>query len=200
MNQDNKLRVVLIRHGKTVYNIEKRLQGPKDRLTEEGKEQIRRLNSFLETWNFDRFISSDETRAIESSKIISEIIKKDFEKTSLIREKSSGNFSDKLIDEVDWTNVSGSFLDKKIPNGESTRDVVSRALEFFKKLNEIPQGKDILVVSHGTFLRILISLITNASIQDYLLNQTFPNTGIVILSRDNSGKWSIEKSDITRKE
>lgn len=200
MNQDNKLRITLIRHGKTVYNVEKRLQSPKDKLTEEGKDQIRMLKSFFETCKFDKFISSDEIRALETSEIISKFIGMDFEKTELIREKSSGDFSDKLVSEVDWTTVYGSFLEKKIPNGESVKDTMVRSLEFFKQINESPQGKDILVISHGTFLRVLISLVINENVQDYLLNHIYPNVGIVILSRDEFGKWSIEKSDIIKKE
>ena len=200
MNLDKKLKIILLRHGKTIYNQEKRLQSPKDSLTDEGKMQILRLREKLGKLNFDEIISSDEKRAIESAEIISQWINKDFKKMPLIREKSSGDFSDKLVSEVDWSLVKGSFLDKKIPGGESVRDVIIRASEFFKILNEFKQEKRILIVSHGTFLRILFCLIFNEDIQEYLLNYEFPNSSYMIISRSESGKWTIEESPLIKKE
>ena len=132
MNSGKNLKIILLRHGETIYNLEKRLQSPKDSLTDEGKMQILRLQEKLDKFNFDEIISSDEKRAIESAEIISKRINKEFKKTPLIREKSSGDFSDKLVSEVDWSLVKGSFLDKKIPRGESVKDVIIRASAFFK--------------------------------------------------------------------
>jgi len=200
MNSDKPLKIILLRHGETIYNEEKRLQSPKDSLTEEGKEQILKLSEKLERFNFNEIISSDEKRAIESAGIISQWINKGFKEFSLIREKSSGDFSDKLVNEVDWSLVKGSFLEKKIPGGESVRDVSMRASEFFKILNGFKQGETILVVSHGTFLRILFCLIFNKDIQEYLLNYEFPNSSYIIISRSESGRWFIEESSLVKKE
>ena len=199
IKQDN-LIVVFIRHGKTVYNVEKRLQGPKDRLNDEGKKQIANLVNSLRDFNFDHFISSDERRSIESAEIISGGINKNFIQTELIREKGSGDFSDKLVSEVDWSFVKGDFLNKKIPNGENIIDVIGRACEFLKTLNSFKQGEKALVVSHGTFLRVLYCIIFNKSIKDYLINYKYPNAGIIILKRNPEGRWSVEEESLRRKE
>lgn len=200
MNSDKILKIVLLRHGETIYNKERRLQSPKDSLTDEGKEQILILQKKLGKFNFDEIISSNEKRAIESSEIISQWTNKDFKKMPLIREKSSGDFSDKLVSKVDWSLVKGSFLEKKIPGGESVKDVIIRASGFFKILNEFKQGRTVLVVSHGTFLRILFCLIFNEDVQEYLLNYEFPNSSYMIISRSESGKWTIEESPLVKKE
>ena len=200
MISDNPIRVVLLRHGETVYNKEKRLQSPKDSLTEEGKAQILGLKEQLSKFNFHEIISSDENRAIESAEIISKWENKEFKKMPLIREKSSGDFSDKLVSEVDWSVVNGSFMDKKIPGGESVNDVMIRASEFFKILNKFKQGETILVISHGTFLRVLFCLIFNKNIQEYLLDHEFPNSSYIVISRSNKGKWELEESPLTKKE
>lgn len=199
MSSDN-LRIVLLRHGETIYNLEKRLQSPKDSLTEKGKKQILNLKEQLSKFNFHEIISSDEKRAIESAEIISKWANKEFKKMPLIREKSSGDFSDKLVSEIDWSVVNGSFMDKKIPRGESVRDVVVRASEFFKILNQFKQGETILVISHGTFLRVLFCLILNKSIQEYLLDYEFPNSSYIVLSRSNQGKWELKESPLIKKE
>lgn len=199
MNSDKNLKIILLRHGETVYNKEKRLQSPKDSLTDKGKEQILEIYEKLNKFNFNKIISSDEIRAIESAEIISKLVNKNFEKISLIREKSSGNFSDKLVNEVDWSLVKGSFLEKKIPGGDSVKDIILRALEFFKILNRFKQGETVLVISHGTFLRILFCLIFNKDIQEYLLNYEFPNSSYILISRSESGKWIIEESSLIKK-
>ena len=199
MNLDKDLKIILLRHGETIYNKEKRLQSPKDSLTEKGKEQIFKLKENLTKFNFDEIISSDEKRAIESAEIISGWSKKEFKKIALIREKSSGDFSDKLVSEVDWSLVSGSFLDKKIPGGDSVQDVIIRASDFFKILNQFEQGKKILVISHGTFLRVLFCLIFNKDIKEYLLDYEFPNSSCIIISRSESGKWILEESSLIKK-
>ena len=74
-----------------------------------------------------------------------------------------------------------------------------RASEFFKILNEFKQGKTVLVVSHGTFLRVLFCLIFNEDIQEYLLNYEFPNSSYIIISRSELGKWTIEESPLVKK-
>ena len=199
MNSDNKLKVVLLRHGESVYNVEKRLPGQRDFLTLKGKLQIESLKEDLLKFNFNKIISSDERRAVESAEIISRWYKKSFKMLPLIREKSSGEFSDKLVDEVDWSLVKGSFLEKKILGGENVSDVIIRTICFFRKLNESKQGETVLVVSHGTFLRILLSIVFNKSIQEYLLNYEFPNACYMIISRDNEGRWNLEKSCLIQK-
>lgn len=199
MNYDRKFRIILLRHGETFYNIERRLQSSKDKLTEKGKSQIENLKSDLSKLNFDKIISSDEIRAIESAEIISSWFNRDFEIEPLIREKNSGDFSDKLAIEVDWSLVNGAFFDKKIPGGESINDVIIRAKNFLKKINESEQDKTFLVVSHGTFLRILFCIILNKNIEDCLLNYEFPNATYLVLSKSKDNKWDLEVSSLTKK-
>lgn len=200
MNSNKILKIVLLRHGQTVYNIEKRLQSPKDHLTENGKKETVKLVEKIKSFNFDEIISSDERRAVESSEIINNILKIPLQITELIREKSSGDFSDKLVNEVDWSIVGGSFLDKKIPGGDSVREVMVRAAEFFKELNSIEQGKTILVVSHGTFLRILYCIIFNKNIEDHLLNYEFPNSTYIEINRTDDGMWNLVHSPLLKKD
>src|SRR3989338_2195599 len=198
MNSDNRLCIVLLRHGETVYNVEKRLQSPRDSLTKKGEEQIELLEKKLEKFNFDRLISSDEKRAVQSAELISSFVNKGFETTSLIREKSSGDFSDKLVSDVDWLLVKGTFMDKKIPGGDSVRDVILRATEFLKILNGFEQGENVLVISHGTFLRILFCIIFDKDVEEYLLNYEFPNASYIVISRNEKGLWELESSSLIR--
>jgi len=199
MNSDKVLRIIFVRHGQTKSNLEKRLQYLEDPLTDKGKEQAKNLKEVLKKYVIDEIICSDEKRAIETAKIINNELDLEVDKIPLIREKSSGDFSKKLVSEVDWSIVTGDFLNKKIPGGESVLDVIKRSLDFIKVLNNKKRGKNILVVSHGTFLRILYSIMFNKSPKDLLLNCEFPNAMPIIVSMDDGGKWHLEESSIKRK-
>lgn len=195
----DKITVVLLRHGETIYNVEKRLQSPKDSLNEQGIYQIKALKEELKKFNFTHVVSSDEKRALESAEIICSAINKEFSQTPLIREKSSGDFSDKLVREVDWSKVQGSFFEKKIPGGENVNDVIKRASKFIEELNRLRPGDTLLVVSHGAFLRVLLGLLFNESIEGYLLNHEFPNASYSVISKTSNGKWVWEKSNLVKK-
>lgn len=199
MNSDKTLKIILLRHGKTVYNKEGRLQSEKDSLTDDGKKQILDIRKKLKKVKITKIISSDEKRATESAEIISSFLKKEINKMRIIREKESGDFSGKLIKEVDWSLVKGNFLNKKIPNGESIKEVIKRAHSFLGFLNSHNQGEKILVISHGTFLRILFCLVFNKSIKEYLLNYNFPNASFIVISRMGNGKWILEESSLINK-
>ena len=191
-------RFIMVRHGETVYNTEKRLQSPKDRLTDKGKSQIVELAKELTSFNINHFISSDETRTVESAEIISKIISVLFVKDRLIREKSSGDFSDKFVKDIDWSQIKGDFFTKKIPNGESVNDVIKRARIFLNKLKYFNNGENVLIISHGSFIRIMFCLITGENIEEILLNYELPNAKIIIISYSGE-KWVIERSDIIKK-
>ena len=59
------MRIYLVRHGETVWNVEKRLQGWKDSpLTDNGVRSAKRLAKRLQGIRLDRVFSSDQTRAL----------------------------------------------------------------------------------------------------------------------------------------
>lgn len=198
MNVDKPTRFIMARHGETVYNTEKRLQSPKDRLTDKGKSQIVELAKELTSFDINHFISSDETRTVESAEIISKIIGVPFVKDSLIREKGSGDFSDNFVKDIDWGQIKGDFFNKKIPNGESVNDVIKRARIFLDKLKYFNNEETVLIISHGSFIRIMFCLITGKNIEEILLNHELPNAKMIIISHSGE-KWVIEKSDIIQK-
>lgn len=199
MSLDKKLKIVLLRHGETVCNLQKRLQDDEDMLTENGKKQIASLNPFLASFKFDMCLSSNERRAIESAEIISSALGLNFQTSALIKEKCCGDFSGKLVSEVDWKIVGGGFFDKKIPGGESINDVIARARVFLNQINNLKQGESVLILSHGTFIRVLFCLIFERDIQEYILHYELPNASYIVLSRDSENRWQLEENNLVRK-
>jgi len=64
-------RLILIRHGMTDWNKEKKYCGRRDiPLSDEGKNQALKLSRKLKSVNFDGVYSSDKKRAIQTARII----------------------------------------------------------------------------------------------------------------------------------
>ena len=71
------MKIYLLRHGETDWNIEGRLQGRMDiPMNESGKEQIKAIGQFLKDSGFcvGRIISSPLLRAKQTTEIISKTI------------------------------------------------------------------------------------------------------------------------------
>jgi len=190
------LKVILLRHAEAVSNVEKRLNSPGDCLTERGKLQAKNIGSKLANFKITKIITSDENRAKSTSEIISSIIKCPVLENPLIREKSSGEFAGRLVSSIDWASINANpdFYMKKIPTGESVNDVIHRAKQFIHLL--VKETGTVLVVTHGSFIRILVGLIFNKDIKKLLLSMEIANCGYLILNRVEN-RWVIEESNLT---
>ena len=74
MHNDTPTRIVLIRHGETAWNAERRLQGHLDiDLNEEGQRQARALAAALANEHFDVLVSSDLARASQTAKALGDL-------------------------------------------------------------------------------------------------------------------------------
>ena len=60
-----------------------------------------------------------------------------------------------------WNNK----IDIKFPKGENTNDVRKRALSFLSILKRFKEGKKILIISHGFFLKVIFCIILGIDIK-----------------------------------
>ena len=149
------MKVYFVRHAQTKENEEVRLQGPlTGDFTKEGKKQLRRLKRRLEKINFDTIFSSDLRRCVETTKYLYKEARK-VKYLSILREKNNGDFVGAKAKEIDWNKLAGTFETQKLPGGESLEDVKKRVDKFLKLLRH-QKEKNILVIGHGAFLKILL--------------------------------------------
>ena len=91
------LLVVFFRHGKTTWNVERRVMGQTDiSLSVEGKKEVKESCSFLKPLNIRYVYSSDLLRALETTNILLQelnLSKEILEVTSDLRERNLGNLS-----------------------------------------------------------------------------------------------------------
>lgn len=70
-NSGNTLKLYIVRHGETQWNVEKRFQGQTDSdLTEKGKKKVEKTGEELKNIFFDAVYTSELGRAVKSTEII----------------------------------------------------------------------------------------------------------------------------------
>jgi alpha-ribazole phosphatase len=175
--------VVLVRHGKTVLNVQGRYCGAIDaELSPEGSEKIKRLKAYYKSLKFDCIYVSPFKRAIQTA----EILGFNYEIDERLREMNFGRFEGLTYGEINekypeeckrWNE---DFLHYKIPEGESLKDVFERTEDF---LNEVSKKhKRVLAVTHGGIIRCALSLVFNSF--EYFYKFRVENGAAVVISID----------------
>ncbi|MDH5656691.1 MAG: histidine phosphatase family protein [Spirochaetia bacterium] len=167
------IEITLIRHGETVFNSEKRIQGKLDSpLTDRGRKSTERLGRYLKTWMepVDSWYVSPLGRAQETSEIIRHELKDvqipEPRTENLIREIDCGDYEGKTDIHMNQEVRKRLRLepDFPYPGGESIVDVMKRGESFLDKLMEesksFPKKYHAVVVSHGNFNRSFGSVLT----------------------------------------
>ena len=145
----------LARHGETVDNVNKIMQGQtQGQLNENGINQARQLAEELKGKHFDAFVASDLKRSVDTCRIVAEPHHAEVRTTPLLRERDWGSFTGRyspdLKDEV-WPD--------DIEPLDALKERSRKFLEFIRR--EYP-GKTVLAVGHG---------ITNKAIQAVYFNK-----------------------------
>jgi probable phosphoglycerate mutase len=153
---------ILVRHGESEWNAERRIQGQNDtaRLTELGRAQARDVAESLVGLGFERLMASDLRRAYETASIIGVTLGLEPEPDPVLRERCFGELEgcpgDVLTREMTG-HAQGVVFDgdARPPGGESLRDVVARASEFLARARTQCSDERVLVVSHGGMVNAL---------------------------------------------
>jgi len=160
-------KLVLVRHGESLWNLENRFTGWVDvPLTAKGREEAKQAGEKLKDYSFDVAYTSALRRAQDTLTIMLEAMGKDI---PVIR--------DKALNERDYGDLAGlnkadtakKYGDEQVliwrrsydiapPGGESLRDTKARTLPFYERaiLGDLRQGKDVLVVAHGNSNRSMV--------------------------------------------
>jgi broad specificity phosphatase PhoE len=156
-------RLLLIRHGQSEWNRERRWQGHSDvPLSEEGRGQAEALAGRLLGWAIDVLCCSDSRRAAETAEIIGEALKLSPQPDPDWRERDIGDFAgptdveakERYPEVIAAAQATGHF---DPPGGEGHDALRARAIRVFTRLLELHPG-DVCVamVSHGGLIRAVL--------------------------------------------
>jgi broad specificity phosphatase PhoE len=157
-------RVFMVRHGATVLSAEDRFAGATDvPLSDEGREQTRRLAERLKREKIVAVYASPLGRTLETARILAEPHGLEVQARDGFREISHGRWEQMTRREVeerfpeeaaDWEKDPYTFAPA---GGESGLAVTARALPALIELVREHPRCDILVVSHKATIRLLLS-------------------------------------------
>lgn len=182
----------IIRHGSTHWNKEGRAQGNSNiPLDQDGFSDARKLAERLAIENWDLIYSSDLLRAKQTAETIGKSIENiEIHLDPRLREVSGGQIEGTTEEEriSKWGN-DWRELDLGIESAESVK---ARALPFIEEITYKYPNKNILIVSHGSFIKHLLKeLVPHSSMTDPL-----KNTSITKIRKLENG-WDSELYNCT---
>ena len=197
----------LVRHGETDYNLKGIVQGRgvNTSLNQTGQQQAKSLAARFAKEPIDVIYSSPLNRAFETAKCVADACG--------IKEIST----DPGFEEMSWgiyegqsssDELSAAFADMKrrwhegehdfqVERGESLREVQTRGVSAIQRTLAAEPGKQVLVVAHGRFLRILLASLLEEYGIKRMEELEHTNTGVnYLIHRD--GKFHAEYLNCTR--
>ena len=166
---ESEVTIAVARHGQTDANVRGLWVGSgDDPLNEKGREQARELAKSLSVFHFDFIVSSDKKRAIETAGIISEILGVPiFCHKMELRDRHYGVLEGLTTEQIrEKYNVDMKSLSREIDDLgeiETVSSVIKRVSEFVASATTNFGGKNIVVITHGAFIRSFYEMYVNNS-------------------------------------
>jgi len=161
----------LVRHGQTDWNAERRLQGSTDiPLNDVGRGQARDAVGILAPYEWDAIVSSPLSRAAETADLIAEGL-------GLTVSRRVPELTERSFGPAEGMQAGPELEALRVPGGfkgaESEDEAADRGITALEALAEEFRGQRLLVVTHGTLLRVSLSRAigqTLASVDNAALN------------------------------
>lgn len=197
------MKLYFVRHGETTYNANKIYQPANSELSEEGQRQAKFLAKRFINIHIGAVFSSDYTRAVQTAEIINRTLKREVIYSDLLREFRRPSVV------VEKSGADADIMEIKRQIGEHIHDPhwhhsdeenffdIKKRVEKFLALAALRQEEHILIVTHGVFIRFVVSLLI---FEDALTPDLFlrfrdavhlKNTGITLCERSEQGKWEL---------
>src|SRR5437660_7674451 len=154
----------MVRHGTTVLSAEDRFAGATDvALSDEGREQTRRLAQRLSHERITAVYASPLGRTVETAQILAKPHNLEVQTRDGLRGINHGRWEQMTRKEVEAAFPEEAAAWEKDPytfapvNGESGLAVTARALPVLMDIVRTHAGDDVLIVSHKATIRLLLS-------------------------------------------
>ena len=196
------MRIYLIRHGETDWNIDRRYQGIEDiPLNNTGVMQAKLCAKALSNMQFDAIYSSPLTRAYDTAALIAQGLRECHVMNDIIGEDIPSVCYEVKVDERllerDFGLISGlypkdreAFINsKKEANMEPFEHLTTRVMQNLEEIrSKYPDG-NVLVITHGGVINAILHVLSKGEIGTG--KTLVANTCITILN-DQTGELEIE--------
>ena len=153
----------LVRHGQTDWNAQRRLQGSTDvPLNDVGRGQARDAVAVLAGYQWDAIVSSPLSRAAETADLIAAGL-------GLSVARRVPELTERRFGPAEGLQAGPELDELRIPGGfrgaESEDEAASRGLASLEGLAQEFRGRRVLVVAHGTLIRVSLSRAIGRTLQ-----------------------------------
>ena len=194
-------RLVLVRHGQSHGNVERRLdtRPPGAALTDLGRDQARTFARGL-TDKPGLIAHSVAVRAAQTAREIADELGVDTHEVEGIHEVQVGRLEDRHDDAAiaEFNSIYERWhqgrVDVPLPDGETARQVLNRYLPVvtqlrMRYLDDDAFTGDVVMVSHGAAIRLASAVLAGVD-GSFALDHHLGNTEAVVLAPITDGRWS----------
>jgi probable phosphoglycerate mutase len=181
--------LLLVRHGQSTWNSERRIQGQLDPpLSEEGRRQAMRVGRRLAQHDFAGFYSSDLKRALETASAIGAVTGGSPRPSTGLREIFLGEWEGLNTQELAqrfpeaWARWTEEPSWDVVPGGEGAVAFEKRVVAEIDSILARHEHGDVLVVTHGGVIQVALHRIVGR-----------PNHGLFPFRIENASISVIEK-------
>lgn len=200
-------RLYITRHGETLWNTQRRMQGHKDsELTEKGRKQAEQLAKAMAEVELEAVYSSSSGRTMQTALIIAGKRSIPIIPMDSLREINLGEWEGHVFTEVEEKYPEEHRNFWKFPHlyvpvgGEKFSEVIRRMEDTLQTLIKRHDGKNILIVTHAVSLKAIMMIVENKELKDLWSGDFIQPASLNIVEYDN-GKWTaIKWGDISHYE
>ncbi|MBP1961816.1 histidine phosphatase family protein [Paenibacillus aceris] len=157
-------KLYLIRHGETVWNVERRMQGHMDSpLSSLGEQQALWLSYALKEVPFEALYASSSGRTLQTATIIKGDRDIAIQASDDWREMNLGAWEGRISDEIEALEPDSFHAFWRNPEqyrpvqGESYPDLQARVLPALERMLAVHEGQTIALVSHTVTLKVIMA-------------------------------------------
>jgi len=185
------MRIYFVRHGQTIFNQRRLLQGWCDSpLSEDGINQAKGVIPYFRDIDIKAIYSSISLRALDTAEIIGDSKNLKVEASRLLREMHFGNKEGLPLPE---NHLELYYLGYKDAGGEINEETGQRIMDFVLNIYEKHLNDEIIIVSHAWAIRSFLRLIDKKRLDDYFDNNgKCPNCSLSIVDYDGD-RFIIEE-------
>ncbi|RDI37262.1 histidine phosphatase family protein [Falsibacillus pallidus] len=201
------LKLFVTRHGETVWNTEKRLQGWKDSdLTKKGEVNAESLGCRLKDIEFTSIYSSPSIRTVKTTEIIKGEREQEVFTNENLREIHLGEWEGQTYDVLEEQHPTEFQAFWNTPHlytsdsGESFYQLQERVQRFLNRIQTEHTSGNILVVTHSVFIKALLTLLRNKPIEQLWDPPFIHDTSLTVIEMQDRA-WEVKiEGDISHRD
>jgi len=194
------VKLIMVRHGYSVYNNQSRFSGQIDvELNEQGVIQAQETADYLvKNYKIDKIYSSDLVRAKKTAELVSNVLDIPIIYDKDLRELDVGKWGGLTFDEVkvkypdEFKLYTTNFGRAQPVGGEKISDFIKRIENVIHKIAKESDGKTVLISTHGGVVRSVKCAFDKIPLDEVHFVPRIGNSSISILEYDNDvGKMTL---------